>query len=310
MRSVIAVAAGLMFLAGSNAQEKSAELPGTAQLQNTGAPIRVDFQCSDEDLRLTGLDCTAEHPCPTYLELSAAESAGDRIFLAGNIHTASTTLCTILLASEDGGKNWREPHDRIRAGILEQIQFFDFGTGWVGGQLIGARPHDPFLLLTTDGGRTWRRRPVVEESRIGAIERFWFDSRESGTVWLDRSQSGERDSRYERYESMTGGESWMLREVSSRPILQEQQRVGQASTGWRLRPHAATSSYRVERRGGDGWQSIASFLIHVGECGPPEKPLPEPIAEPPEPSPGTSEEPSPSPPKPPNRPPSLKRKPQ
>src|SRR5574341_1136004 len=179
------------------------EEPKKFVLENMGKPMRMAFQCTDEDMRSFGLTCPAHDPCPVYLELAAVQPVGDKVFLVGNIHTESTTLSSILLASSDGGKSWQEPYERIRSAGLDQIQFLDFAAGWIGGQLLLAFPRDPFLLLTTDGGQTWRRRPVSSEDRVGAIEQFWFTSRTQGTLWLDRTQSGETESRYELYESQT-----------------------------------------------------------------------------------------------------------
>jgi hypothetical protein len=247
------------------------EQPGAAlekpQLVNTGSPMRVELRCTEEDISAAGLSCTAEAPCQVYLELSVVEPAGAKIFLAGNIHTASVTLHSILLASADAGKTWQEPYERIRGAALDQAQFFDDATGWIGGQTVQPLPRDPFLLLTSDSGATWRRRPVFEESRAGAVERFRFDSQSNGMLWIDRSQSGETSSRYERYESLTGGESWMLREAVNRPPPREP-RGAERDTGWRLRPDEKTQSYRLERRGEGQWPAVAAFLIPIGECKP------------------------------------------
>src|SRR2546423_1661440 len=70
-------------------------------LTNTGKPMTVPFQCTAEDIQAAGLDCSERDPCPIYLELTAAESSGIRIFAAGNIHTLSATLHSVLLGTED-----------------------------------------------------------------------------------------------------------------------------------------------------------------------------------------------------------------
>src|SRR3954452_11266699 len=77
-------------------------------LANVGKPMVVPFHCTDEDIRTAGLTCSEDEPCPVYLELAAVESTGIRIFTAGNIHTANSTLSTVLLGSEDNGQTWRE----------------------------------------------------------------------------------------------------------------------------------------------------------------------------------------------------------
>src|SRR5262245_48895795 len=56
-------------------------------LENTGKPITLPFQCTDEDIHKGGLSCTEEDPCPTYLELSAVDGSGNRLLAVGNLHT-------------------------------------------------------------------------------------------------------------------------------------------------------------------------------------------------------------------------------
>ncbi len=255
-----------------------AAILGAQTAAQSGGPIRVDYSCTPEDVIASGLNCTAESPCPVFLELTAVEAVGARLFVAGNLHTESTTLQTILLASPDTGQTWTEPFQRLRGASLDRIQFFDYETGWVAGQVVQPLPRDPFFLLTTDGGATWRRRPVFSETRPGAVDRFRFDSRTQGELWIDRSQSGDEGARFERYETTTGGESWTLRSAVSRAPAPEPARK---DSGWRLRADPAARSYRVERRVEGQWQSVAAFLIPAGECRPELSPIPEPPPPPP-----------------------------
>jgi hypothetical protein len=70
----------------------------------------------------------------------------------------------------------------------------------------------------------------------------------------------------------------MLREVSGHPIAGKP-RSAPSGAGFRLRPDAASKSYRVERQAGERWQPLASLLVRVGECKEPEVILePEPTA--------------------------------
>src|SRR5690348_171398 len=77
--------------------------PAPVVLENNGKPMSPPFRCTEEDLHAGGLSCSEEEPCAVFLELSAVTSTGNRILAAGNIHTESVTLYSILLASEDGG---------------------------------------------------------------------------------------------------------------------------------------------------------------------------------------------------------------
>ena len=235
---------------------------GQALIENAGKPMHIPFECTEADTQASGLSCSEEEPCPVYLELTGIEPVGNKLFLPGNLHTSTTTMFSILLATEDTGKTWSEPHPRIRSSGLDQIQFIDFQNGWISGANLQSAPRDPFLLLTTDGGKTWRQRPIYEDSRLGVIERFWFDSTRDGTMLVDaRLESNV----HELYETRTGGESWSLRRASADPIpFPRAKETG--PFGWRIRADAATNSYAVEKSEGQHWQKIASFLVHAGSC--------------------------------------------
>lgn len=296
MRWMLALAAAAVW-----AQEPAGESTRPAVLEYQGQPIQLPTPCTEADIRALNLTCPAENPCPVYLELAEMERVGEKIFLTGNLHTDTTTLASVLLASNDSGKSWYEAHGRIRSGGLDLIVFYDLQWGWAAGYLVHALPRDPFLLITSDGGKTWRRRPVWAESKIGVIEHFYFESRDHGWLWIDRATSGEA-GRYELYESKTGGESWMLRQIADQPIAKRGVRAG--NPDWRLRADAASKSYVLERREQGRWRTVAGFLIPVGEC----REAPPTLIEPPE---ATAPEPAEPPKAPaPRQSPSLKRKPE
>jgi hypothetical protein len=267
----IALAAG--YLAAALAQEPAAvEKP---PLENTGKPMTLPYQCTGDDIQTAGLSCTAADPCPIYLELSAVEAVGNRIFLAGNIHTPATTLYSVLLASDDAGKTWREPYPRLRAAGLDRIQFVDFENGWSSGEVLQPLPRDPFLLVTSDGGKAWRLQPIFSDSQYGSILQFWFNSRTRGSLLVDRGEAG-GSSRYELYETANAGQSWTLKESSDRlPKLTHL--GGTANADWRIRADAPSRSFHIERHSGERWHSLAAFAISLGRCTLPEKrPFPAP----------------------------------
>ncbi len=261
-----------MWAAAAQQAEKPAEHPPEKPpLQNTGKPMVVDYHCVPEDIRIAGLSCTIEDPCPVFLELDGVEAVGNRIFLVGNIHTATTTLYSILLASDDTGATWHEPYERLRTAGLDRVQFIDFENGWISGETLHPLPRDPFLLVTSDGGQTWRAQPVFAEPQFGFIVQFAFNSRSSGAMVIDRGHGGE-SGRYEFYETPNAGETWMLRQSSEKPIPMKHA-GGAENADWRLRPDAATKAYRVERHVGAQWRVIASFAVSLGVCKPLEIPI-------------------------------------
>jgi len=231
-------------------------------IENSGKPMRVPFECTEADTQAAGLNCTEEEPCPVYLELSGIGAAGNKIFLAGNLHTSDATLYSILLATDDAGRSWIEPHPRMRSAGLDQIQFIDFQNGWISGANLRSTARDPFLLLTTDGGKSWHQRPIFEETRVAVIERFWFESRENGALLVDARLD---NNMHELYETRTGGESWSMTASSAKPIAFPPSKEP-AVLGWRIRPDASSRSYDVEKSDGMHWQKVASFLVSVGAC--------------------------------------------
>ncbi|HXM44804.1 MAG TPA: hypothetical protein VN924_26445, partial [Bryobacteraceae bacterium] len=253
--------------------EQPTEIP---ELRNTGKPMIVDYHCGEEDIRTAGLICTMEDPCPVYLELASVEAVGNRIFVAGNIHSPTTTLYSVLLASDDAGKTWREPQERIRLAGLDRIQFVDFENGWVSGEVQHPLPRDPFLLATTDGGKTWQAHSIFADPQFGSAVDFRFSSRTNGNLVIYRGRTGE-SGRFELYETPNAGETWILRQTSDRLI--ELMRQDPADADWRLRADAASKSYRVERHAGGGWRGIAAFSVTIGVCKPPEIPVPAPPAD-------------------------------
>ncbi|MBM3724786.1 MAG: hypothetical protein FJW40_05105 [Acidobacteria bacterium] len=274
-----------------------------------GKPLKLDQACTLEEVSSFGLHCSESDPCEIFLELSHLEAVGNKLFLTGNLHTEALTLQSILLVSEDAGKTWREGHQRLRQSGLENIQFIDFEMGWISGHTLHTMPRDPFLLTTTDGGKTWRKKLLFEDGHLGSVEQFFFDTKNTGSMIVDRTQASETGSRYELYESQTAGDTWTLRQVSGRPIVPRRTRPAVAQ-GVRLRADARSKSYLIERQAGARWQVVSAFQVRLDDCKPaePVKEITE--KEPDPPSEQYEKQAAPAAPKPagPVKPPTLKKK--
>lgn len=233
-----------------------------------GKPIAIPYACTDDDIATFGMTCTEDDPCPIYAEITGVQPVGVQLFLTGNLHNGATTMYSLFLASEDTGKTWYEAHERIPKAGLDQVQFVDFESGWISGQILESLPRDPFFLLTTDGGKTWRRRPVFQESRIATIDQFHFESKTSGSLLIDRGASSETGARYERYDSLTSGESWQVREVSGRPLKLAVPKRATSNADWRLRADGKLGIHIMERRTGARWERVSAFHVKVGQCRP------------------------------------------
>lgn len=237
-------------------------LRAQSPIPNTGQPIHIPFECTAPDTIAAGLICSEQEPCAVYLELANVEGIGDKLFLAGNLHSATNTLLSILLESDDAGQNWKEPVERMRVSGFDQIQFFDFGNGWVSGANLQGASRDPFLLRTTDGGRTWKQQPIFEESRVTSIERFWFESPEKGIMLVDATLD---NGKHELYTTENGGQTWTMKQSSEKPV-KFPVNTDRGPAPWRLRADAASHSYAIEKSHSGGWQRVASFLVAAGAC--------------------------------------------
>jgi photosystem II stability/assembly factor-like uncharacterized protein len=225
-------------------------------LENSGKPMRVAYECTAADTQAVGLGCSEEDPCPVYLELENVDAIGNGIFVTGNLHTPMATLYSIVLASVDEGKTWTEPHPRLRSSGLDQIQFLDTQNGWISGASLQGAPRDPFLLITTDGGKSWSQRPIFEETRVSTIESFYFDTPMHGTVFIDATLDNDM---HEIYQTQDGGNTWSIQ-----PGAAKAKTLG--APGWRVRTDAGTRSYVIEKSENNRWQKVASFLVNIASC--------------------------------------------
>ncbi len=230
-------------------------------------PILLPNLCADVDMPALGLTCSEADPCPTYLEFSSVESVGTVLLLAGNIHTTASTLHSVLLISEDGGASWRPAHAPLKASSLESMQFIDFSTGWLVGQTSIGLPRDPFIMLTTDAGRTWRKIDIFAETRVGVIEDFAFQTAKRGWLLVDNRGSGDA-GKYEFYETQTGGTSWELREISSRIPKSAQPGQRSPANTSRVRVDEKKGLLRIEIRNGNAWKEVSTFKLRLEDCKP------------------------------------------
>lgn len=241
-------------------------VPGHAQepvpLTNNGAPMHVAFGCPEDDLRDAGMLCTDASPCPVYLELNAVASLGDKILAAGDLHSESATLDSILLLSSDGGRTWKEPARRIRGAALDQVQFAGGGNLRAGGETLYPLPRDPFVLLSTDGGGSWHERPVSEDGGPGTVESLRFDSPEHGELTVDEGRSPRGESLV-FYETSNGGESWTRRARNGSPKI----RTVASDATVRVRTGKDGKAWLIERKEGAGWAAAGTFLIEAARCG-------------------------------------------
>ena len=260
----LVLAGGAMQVPSEQASSQEEET-GPFKLVYKGEPLVVQLQCDGDHFQRAATVCSDAMPCELYLELTGVGQAAERVFLIGNVHTLSATVSSILLASDDEGMSWYEPYPRLAAGF-ESIQFVEDEYGWIAGQESQLDSSSrPFLLRTSNGGVRWRRYDIwTDEDRSGAILDFYFDTEKHGLLSIDLLTS-EIDS-YELYESMNGGLSWGIRQISDRQAKLKNIPLVRRQLDWRLGEDGGKAVYVVERRRGEEWNAQVEFSVRVGTC--------------------------------------------
>jgi photosystem II stability/assembly factor-like uncharacterized protein len=101
---------------------------------------------------------------------------------AGDAPTGQeASLRGLVLGTGDGGRTWRELKDRSGKGApfsINDVWFTSATDGWAAGGNLEDNEED-VLLRTTDGGRTWERRPTGAAEYLRAVQ---FVDRDHGWV--------------------------------------------------------------------------------------------------------------------------------
>ena len=240
--------------------------PQPVELIYRGEPLVVPLDCSYDHFDRAGIVCSEAMPCELLLELTAVEAAGERVFVVGNIHTASATVSSILLHGEDAGRKWKEPVGQVSGAVFDAIQFVDETQGWAAGQ---QRELDsstkPLLLATHNSGERWQRYPISKnDEHTGAVSDFYFDTAEHGLLIVHRGRS-EGDP-FELYESMNGGRSWLIRQITSTKPKLRNRPTGLPDSDWRVRADDDAEAYQIEQRRDGEWIVRSRFAAGLGAC--------------------------------------------
>jgi hypothetical protein len=241
------------------------------------APIALDCVCGNAEIQEHGLSCTVDEPCSVYLELDALAAVGEKLLLAGDLHTGTATLWSVLLASDDGGATWSEPAGRLRGVSLYLLECPGEQVCYAAGHTSGGVPRDPLLLRGAIGGGNWLRLPLLEEEgAIGSIEALRFDTPERGRAQVNRGRPGALH--YATLLTEDAGAHWTLAESSATrppPV------TATPASAYRFAADRSGRTLRVEKRTGAAWRTVARFSVAAGVCrAEPRMPVVEPVPPP------------------------------
>jgi photosystem II stability/assembly factor-like uncharacterized protein len=135
--------------------------------------------------------------------------------------------------------------------------FADAMTGWISGQVYQSLLKDPYFLVTRDGGKTWRRRPIYSESTVATIEDFKFEGPREGTVIT--AAGGRR----QRWVTHNGGDVWQITETLDRKPAAL---GGVVESAYKVRTDARLKAQVVERKEGTRATTVAAFAVEAARC--------------------------------------------
>lgn len=109
----------------------------------------LDLQTEDAELE------AHKHSVRLVAQIYALDR--DMIFLFGDLATPAASIRSLLLLSENGGRNWREVMTPVIGSQVIRLTFLDNRTGWA---LVERTVEDPgqlSLYATRDFGRSWQK---------------------------------------------------------------------------------------------------------------------------------------------------------
>jgi len=110
--------------------------------------------------------------------------------------------------TSDGGKSWQRVGPALENSTIATIFFLDTKTGWAAGAWTTESAGDPFVLRTTDGGKTWAQTMVPVEPRLTPLfvpTSLVFATRKIGILRMSGCSAEDEQS---VWVTRNGGKSW------------------------------------------------------------------------------------------------------
>lgn len=247
--------------------QRATQASGTAR-PTTPPPVPTDVTQPFDSVFLTGL---------RWRELGPYRG-GRSVAVSGSVARPNEyymgTVGGGVFKTTDGGLRWKrlESIERLVAQPSESsafnfgfsdVNFIDAEHGWAVGNFYGrARTHIGGLFVTTDGGETWRRMPIVIQAQNnatrftrGLLHAVKFTDLNHGLV------TGEMEDGEETFvftlRTRDGGQTWEQARVPARSIQGTQ--FVDAARGWAAAP--------AERAGSAGKAVYDTVLLRTGDGG-------------------------------------------
>ncbi len=241
---------------------------GTYTAPITPEPIpstKVQFFADQVDL--DGIQWM-EHQAIEYgarLELTGCFALNkDVAFLFGGLSVPAGTIRSVVLRTEDSGRNWREVMKPVVGSVVRQIAFGNAGKGWALVMWSVEGPGTVVLYYTTDYGQTWDKLSDVPKWAWYSYPiQMKFSDESNGQIYMVYDVGLPEDNRIAILTTSDGGLTWKetdhltsgpqnLRDMATaiapyRQYLYES--VGRDRSSWKLEPGEwGTAQITISRR--------------------------------------------------------------
>jgi photosystem II stability/assembly factor-like uncharacterized protein len=171
------------------------------------------------------------------------ERAPDRIVFVNPTTGWISSFFAGVLKTQDGGFNWSRLDSNLTAERIESVWFATERLGWAIATSYSGEAPRRVILVTKDGGSSWREQLRADSQPVYFVD-IWFFDAEHG--WVVGSVAGDPLILATR----DGGEHWetQFRGGASSGELR-QLRFADAKTGWAVGP----STILQTRDGGANW---------------------------------------------------------
>ncbi len=198
------------------------------------------------------------------------------VFLLGSLQTSAVSIRSLLLRSEDGGRNWREVMTPVTGSDVIRLFFLNKQTGWA---LLGQTSEGPgqlYLYKTKDSGKSWKKvSRIPKRHYTGWPKGFGFIDERNGRIEMLYDGAAPTDG-FAVMSTSDGGVSWQeTRSLSLDEYREKYERESEEpsadyatardGTQWKIQEqHNGQVSILRRRRSGDKWSIASTLPSHFG----------------------------------------------
>lgn len=255
-----ALAVSLAILVGCSTHSKSPQMQ-FLDFRTEQALLYADAEKADEGV---------------HLSVSIYGLDKNTAFLLGSLQTPAVSIRSLLLRSEDGGRNWREVMTPVTGSDVIRLFFLSKQTGWA---LLGETSEGPgqlYLYKTKDSGKSWKKvSRIPRRHYTGWPKGFGFIDERNGRIEMLYDGNAPTDG-FAVMSTSDGGITWQeTRSLSLDEYREKYEKDSEEPTTdyvtardgsqWKLQeqPDRQISVLRRRRPGGK-WDIVSTLPSHFG----------------------------------------------